>query len=371
MRKNDLGTTNRNISESNITDEKLSSSIDTDIQIISSSNAINLQDNKEEPYILECEFSPEERIYIEENTGNEGMQIEFSAREDFVDYLRESSDPDHKVIYSLLATDLTNSDKVENLNTITNAYPDNKLASLHLLQACSNSSDSNICNEDMVNHAISLNSNNSLLWSMVASYRMAEDDYDGALQALEELDKSAIYDDHSPSILESIYNASKQMVQEDIGKQSSLLFSPMTLSTRALQFTANTQTPALLDAYKLCTSMDEERTLNICLEFGKRIENEAIFLITQSMGKGIQNTVNSKLGINSSSDDGAPNEINSSISSKANNLLTFDGRLAERWILHMSRNGEMSAFEFVKEEAIRLSSNPDYDPCSNFLEKYF
>jgi len=293
---------------------------------------------------------------------------EVAYRDRFFDEMAASDDVDSNVIASILAAKLDNDNGlIEPLDSLKVNYPDNQIASLHMLSACTENIDHAACGENVVEQAIYLNDRNAVLWSLVSAYRMKQEDIYGAVTALQRAVSVPVYNDYFQTYLGiwqdqippgARYNSNRLRV-DLIGYSSVLLFN-------------NTQTITML-----CAEFAPERPNlgDACLHFGVRMQNESGTVLMNMIGRAIQGMGHRALGNLEEAerlDQESQKEYRDrslfgsgySGFKRASYLMTYDEQLAEYWLDNFIRFGEIRAEETLVIEARRLSSNPDYAPCN-------
>ncbi len=300
----------------------------------------------------------------------QGDYVEY--RDKFFDEMAASDDDDSNVIATILAAKLDNNNGlIEPLDSLKVTYPDNQIASLHMLSACTENIDHAACGENVVEQAIYLNDRNAVLWSLVSVYRMKQEDIYGATTALQRAVSVPVYNDYFQTYLRiwqdqippgTRYNSTRLRL-DLIGYSSVLLFN-------------NTQTIT-----KLCAEFAPERPNlgDACLNFGVRMQNESGTMLMDMIGRAIQVIAHRALGNSAEAerlDQVSQKESRDrslfrsgysafySAYNRASYLMTYDEQLAEYWLDNFIRFGEIRTEETLVIEARRLSSNPDYAPCN-------
>ena len=308
--------------------------------------------------ILTCEPIPRADLSLEDFIAQSDQ-----FRERLEDVISQSTNVDDSVIAAVLKAGDDKAISIDALSSISNSYPQNQLAALHVLSSCTKDVDNAACNENAIGRAIIVDRDNGVMWSLVASMYYEQHNIEGAVLALQEAVAAPNYEDYFGIHLEQLqYSLSAMSNDEPLHRTQ---FRAMNLGLR-LSF----------ENYKSVLNMCNNHTAELpkladaCLNFGIRMEEQASTLLGAGKGRAIQETTHLALG-----NADAAQKISDSVSAqaldwdvlsefnKAATLLEHDDQLANEWFQNLIIFGETEAQVYLIEEAKRLSSNPNYNPC--------
>ncbi|NKB33482.1 MAG: hypothetical protein GKR91_10330 [Pseudomonadales bacterium] len=313
--------------------------------------------------ILVCEKPLGERPVLS------GLSEQFAeATERFERNLAESTTVDDLVVSTVISS-FRNSDvsSLETLSELSEHNQDNQFAAIQLLNACKESIHPS-CNNEMVNHAIALDGENGATWALVAGFRYSNEDAYGALVALEAAVEAPDYDDYFQKGIQLVVNA-LPTAHDDLAIQMYI-----NVINHGITLTVNSYS-SLLPVVAMCSEnvVENQRLVNACLSFGRRVEQQASSLLGSGMGHAIESTTYQALGdvaeVQRREEEArrTQNDRFSGDSRLASNLLEYDAQLFRFWLDQLILSGEQAAMESLGEEARRLSSQWNYDPCPNVL----
>ncbi len=314
---------------------------------------MNYEPPREEAQVLYCAppeitgLSPEE---LEEQRAD--------LNDRFMENLTGADNIESRLVGDLLDPALTDATRITREFMDTN--PDNAFVAMHYLHACSNNSQSEACDQALLSAAADLNSNNSAAWNMLAIYRNATGDDFGSTVAMRQAANAPEFDDMLPRNF--------QIIRDGIPNGISIFSDPILgyLFGRGVGLNmVNYRT------YSVCTiATEDEQLYSNCLAFGELMETQSSNYMGEMLGRATQQTAFQMLG-----DTGNYNRMNQVILDAnesrsydlnrrlANDLMFWDEDLANQWFDIWIESGERAAQEFVLDEAIRRSADPDYQPC--------
>lgn len=115
------------------------------------------------------------------------------------------------------------------------------------------------------------------------------------------------------------------------------------------------------------TGINKPNILEACLITGQRLAKSNFIYLSKLIGLGIQENIYQKFN-----DDKqkmlitqAKNDLEATheLSNRAIMLIIRNKQLTSKWLQELNKNGEIKANEYAISEAIRISNDPDINPC--------
>ena len=283
--------------------------------------------------------------------------------------LAESTSVDDLIASSVISsTGSGDMSSLEILTALSRNNPQNQLAAVYALSACTKAADYPACNDEIINRAIALDGDNGAIWSLVSSLRYSQEDSYGAVLALEAAVEASDYDDYFQRGLGIVLNALPS-VDDDLNYR---------LYQRAMNHGVSLIIPgyaSLRPIHAMCSAnVVENRALAAaCLSFGRRMEEQASSLIASALGLSLQISTYGGLGnvaeyqrLEERARKGQQDRVNSDFR-PAFDLLEHDAQLTKYLFDQLIFAGERAAIDTVVVEAKRLSSRWNYNPCPSVL----
>lgn len=280
--------------------------------------------------------------------------------------LAASTNTDARVMAAVRRNDFNVANRIDELADLITQDPDNRLANLHFLNACTKIAEHPACDADSVVRANTVNGNNAVSWSLLAVYRSELGDNFGVDRAMARAANAPEFDDYFGTQLRIMRDA---MPSGSEHQQMRLAWTLMFWSNLTLNNGSQV-------AY-LCSNDDPLRAglLRACLDFGERMQLESQSLIMTMVGGGIQQTAYGAMGnveeanrleqehLAFQRNRSAPDSLFSQFH-KVSSLMSYDVDLALYWMDNFIEFGETeTAMANIVAEGRRLSADPDYAPC--------
>lgn len=244
------------------------------------------------------------------------------------------------------------------LSDLANDYPNSTIANYFLVSSCLTSND---CDNATFQNATEQDPYNGALWKLIATQHAAQGKVEETLAALKKQITAANYKTYWGDTTHLYEQALLQIGMAD--------FLPRQIM--AIGFSAALAIPSVQPIFNFCRQYTQPRAdiAEACLKFGEKQFQEGDNLLEQSLGLSLQKLVYQQLG---NFDKAKELERDKRAFGKAmgylamsHNLTVVDSELNKYWWENILLYGETKALELTFTEAVRLSSDPDYNPCPN------
>lgn len=309
---------------------------------------------EDEDYIITCQNGYIDDIEVNIND----LEIKQSA---FYDYLEKSSIAEHKLAYILFATHAHQTSQLELLQSYLKEYPNNILARMNLIGHCSSNIEHSACNQELFEQAGEIDGNNAGLWLQVANFYAAKGNKQETIKAINMANKANQFNDYYYQHLSLFMDVSK----------GTLDISDSLKAITGIGILAATQIP-IMAVTNFCTAIDtltaDEK--QACLMLGEQMDIKGRNLLYNSVGIAIQSKIyqaeaNEELSaLVEARNSDLYNPKKSRLHNKAGELMIADETLFQYWLSNAVNYGEVKAANMLIEEAILLSKNKHYNPCS-------
>lgn len=234
-----------------------------------------------------------------------------------------------------------------------------------LLSQCLQSSESNeVCNETRFANIVSKNYQEGRFWLMHAEQFAKDKKTSQTVQALNGfLASSNLYDFHGDSLIMSL----RAFNQSEIDSFPLRLVASFAIVVSSPQVPANS-------TLNFCENQSIFRPdiLNLCAQVGEKIYQQGSTIADKQLGLTLQiNAYNGRDDdmVKKLSEEKQRIEKQLAEMEKVSNLILMDENLGRYLVEQWLKFGELDAYKNTIEEAVRLSKNPQYDPCnSRYLE---
>ncbi len=271
--------------------------------------------------------------------------------------LKQSATMESQIAHALITASDDRKKSVEKLKMLNSEYPDNTLLSYDLLLSCTDSE--SLCERSVIDDGVALESHNGAVWLLSALYELNNNNIERATEALLEASSAPVYDEYWGehfSLFELAF--SQTGTGNDLPTQ-----------VAAMSYISSAPLPGYGVLVEFCKNTELSRAdiLDACLRTGERLSNAKGTLITHAIGLALQKAIYRKY-----SDDAQVSRISNmrkefdrirNLSNKANSLVWQSSQRTTYWIQQIKDFGEVGATEYIVDNAIRLSSDPNFDPC--------
>jgi hypothetical protein len=243
-------------------------------------------------------------------------------------------------------------------------HPREKLAYYRLLTECSQIQHY-YCNNDFYQKAKQIDNDNGLVWLTVASLYLIEFNLAEANNALYQATLTNTFSNYFFELIFLHHEITKKYAPLQVNK----------LLIAGIGYTAATPN-GYHKAINHCSKakVDDHVTLEACLKIGKQMEDNSATIIHSAMGVALQKIYYEKNGntvkVKEIEDISKMllTQTSSQQYTKATNLMFHDSQLNEQWINYGLQHGEEKNINYIIDEAIWRSNDPNYNPCPNNLK---
>lgn len=270
-----------------------------------------------------------------------------------------SKNPEHLLMAAMLGSEGTNKSGVSTLENALAADPDNRLTLWNYLDYCSFFRRVAVCADGSIEkRAIRADSGNGQLWGKIAGYRFGSGDIEGAYDALINANTSPRFNGYFIEHVEMFERGFAALTDAPYRKRI----------TDAIGIAAIR--PIFLNIIQSCKEQAEApKWRQVCLDYGKRLENDGRAVITMRIGILLQKEM-----YKMTADETMLKEtdhryrlitdtMESGYSDDGLVLLAYDDQVLADYMNEWSAHGEYRAMQFLQAEVVRLSKEPGYDPC--------
>ena len=314
------------------------------------------QENKEN-LIASCNTPIEQGWLSSDENIDELTKSFIEDTQELLTRLDKDEDLNSQLTHTLLSNQTEDSDTLKRLTELNRKFPEDKLLSYDLVNICMISSDS--CDENIYQQAINLDGENGALWLSVAIRNIVNHDDQQAIYALNQLASKPVYNEYWGKHVELFAST-----LESAGASRGLA-----ADTAAISFAAAIPVPAVGALFSFCREKSTSRAdiAEACLNAGARMSEENHTFLTQAFGLALQDNVYEEL-----KDDRNREYIKQKKSfydqqfdlyNRATELAWSKKQLAQDWFTVLKNNGEAEAKTYIIDEAIRISSLANFDPC--------
>jgi hypothetical protein len=246
----------------------------------------------------------------------------------------------------------------KNLSQLVKDFPDSNLAHYFLVAHCS---EQDSCDNSVFDIALAQDPYNGALWKLMAIRYASAGEVELALSAIQNSNTAVNYDSYWGETIHLFEQALATTVEMDERNRQ----------IAAIGFSAALVLPSYKTLLDFCREHSAHRAdiANACLRMGARQFQSGDNLFEQNIGLAIQKLVYEEQ--NSSLEaEKVESQIQEFRSTTAKfaigpNLALHDKSLNKYWWENISLYGETKALQLTYAEAVRLSSDPSYDPCPN------
>ena len=245
------------------------------------------------------------------------------------------------------------------LQALLNGTNDDKFTNYLILGNCSNEKYRDTCSHQFMQEILNSDPNNAALWLTHSIIEAKNGNPSAAINSLEQALSAPNYNSYWAKTIE----VSNQGLQE-VGMDNQSARVVYSIGLAAAQALAPWQF-----LFKLCEQESKRREdiVHLCLDVGKKIAFQNKTQLEYAIGLSLQKKSYEILNDNENAERIAEIKKNNASSTpymiEAFDLMLFDQELLNYWLEQLKVFGEIEAEKRLVEEAIRLSSDPDYNPC--------
>jgi len=307
--------------------------------------------------------------FIVECTEGSYQYLEKDERttKDFLNIFKNSENPTSNLAYALSLNnsllkrefDLEKSNRTTKLVDLIKASDKKSLVHYFLVAGCNENNNLELCDETIIPQALADDSSNGALWLEIASYEASRNNTDGFEFAVSQIIASPNYNEYWADSIEIFNDA---LTDAGVTHHGSRVI-------RSIGFSAALTLFSTQGIFTACVNNSIQRPdiAQMCIDVGARMVSESKTWLSKVLGYALQKKVLIALGEETKADKIDKllnaNSLYSDLETKTSSLMIFDQELNDYWFTNLKLFGETKAIELATIEAIRLSRNPDYDPC--------
>lgn len=231
---------------------------------------------------------------------------------------------------------------------------------LLLTKCLQESEQSNVCKESRFANIVSENYQEGRFWLMRAEQFAKNKKTTQAIQALNGfLAASNLYDFHGDSLIMSLRAFNQSEIDSFplrlVASFAVVVSSPRLPANSTLNFCEN-------------QSLFRPDILNLCAQVGEKLYKQGKTIADKQLGLTLQiNAYNGRDDdmVKTLSEEKHRIEKQLAEMEKVSNLILMDENLGHYLVEQWIKFGELEAYKNTIEEAVRLSKNPQYDPCNS------
>lgn len=316
-----------------------------------------LQPEKKASYIAACEKSIKPEEVLNGKFFDEEEVALANDIEKLLPILKQHGDIESDISHAIISKGNDEKGFSESLKSLSEKYPESTLVSYDLLSHCTSTESQ--CERSIIEKGIALDSQNGAVCLIAALYEIQNNNLDGAINALTESVNSPVYEEYWGAHITALESALlKAGAGDDLPAQ-----------VAGVNYAASMPLPNFGILVNFCKNIElgSENILQSCLSAGGKLANGDGTILTHLIGLSLQSTVYNKLD-----DEAQVSQVSNErkkimkimeLSEKASNLTWQSSERTSDWLQVIKDSGELNATEIIVNESIRLSSNPNFDPC--------
>ncbi len=315
------------------------------------------QKTQNSDHISECDNPANPDDLISNKYFDEKMIELTNNTEKLTQVLEQSETMESQIAYALITGSKDEKSMSDKFKTLNNQYPENKLLSYDLLSSCLLTD--SLCERSVIDDGLALDNQNGAVWLLSALYELNNNNIERATEALLEASSAPTYDEYWGEHF-SLFELA--LSQTGAGNE-------LPAQIASMSYIGSIPLPSFGTLVDFCkkTELTRADILDACLRTGERLANANGTMISHLIGLSLQKAVYKKYN-----DDAQVSQVSNmrkefdktiSLSIKANSLVWQSSQRTSDWIQQIKDFGEVGATEYIVDEAILLSSDPNFDPC--------
>lgn len=296
------------------------------------------------------------------SNSTETNQEELNTKlEQLIDQNRASASIDDQFIYHLTMFSPTSSEHLSFYHQYVNQAHNKPIAYYHLLNACHEQSNNEICKDELLEQAQNIDAENGMLWLNIAGIKLKQGDNEAALTAIRTASEKTVFSEYHFQTIE--------LIASNIQLNTSVEYKDAVIS--AIGYVA--AQPAMYGGVlKLClnSKVAELEQADVCHQLGQSMANNSDTLLLSSFGSSLQQEYlrkhqNTEAALASKQDSDNLYQAHFNEHSFKLSALAFNNeQLIREWLSMGKISGESSANVHMINELKWLLSNKDYTPCT-------
>lgn len=261
-------------------------------------------------------------------------------------------------IFTLNGSASENSYAHTSLSQLVKIFPNSNLTHYFLVAHCIEQSN---CDDSIFDAALAQDPYNGALWKLLAIQYATAGEVEQSLFAIQNSNTVVNYN--------SYWGETTHLFEQALA--TSIEMDELTRQISAIGFSSALALTNFKPVLEFCREHSATRTdiANACIEMGKRQFSSGNNLLEQHIGLAILKLVYDQQdnSVDARKIDSLHQEFRKATGRLATvpNLAMHDKSLNQYWWENILLYGETKALELTFIEAVRLSSDPDYNPCPN------
>lgn len=281
--------------------------------------------------------------------------------EQLIEQNRVSASIDDQFIYHLTMFSPTSSEHIDFYHQYVNQAQNKPIAYYHLLNACHEQSNNEICQDELLEQANTIDAENGMLWLNIAGIKLKQGDNEAALTAIRTASEKTVFSEYHFQTID--------LIASNIQLNTPVEYKDAVIS--AIGYVA--AQPAMYGGVlKLCLNSEvtDIEQADVCHQLGQSMANNSDTLLLSSFGSSFQQEYlrkhqNTEAALASKQDSDNLYRAHFNEHSFKLSALAFNNeQLIREWLSMGKISGESSANVHMINELKWLLSNKDYNPCT-------
>lgn len=327
--------------------------------------ASSMESAIERPFIIECINPIEETDHSQDIVEGDWQEAQALKLLQLENQLNQVPSIDTNLALAML---LYPPDSVDYLNRVLEVDPHNELALMFGLKTCTQNSE--FCATELFEAAQSSLSSNGYYWLLVAHLRLHEGEEFRALEAIRQAAYASTFDEYYAETID-LFGRTMPLEYDLDDEYSQLSYIPEDAIRfiTGIGYAAAQSIPSYTNLTNYCREQGEERAdvADACNRLGVQMSENGKVLVTNAIGYVLRERFHEINGDESALELVVREKENmqpdNDLLNKATTLAFLDSNLLSFWHEGLRVAGEKAAMDLIIEEAVRLSANPDYNPC--------
>lgn len=341
---------------------KAAESVPQDLELRESSKDMSSLTSsvEEKPYILSCDPKKSKNLF-EQLLEISDIYFLNSSIDEAEKRIALAKDYESRLTYILGGVYSGEFNVLDSLIELRNESTSSNLLDWNILNECSKTGKNQLCSNKLLNEIKTNLSANSAAWIAYGSIAIEAGNTEGIIESFQNIISAPNFNEY--------YSENVQLfdrVLEKHGASNSVL-----RYEQAFGKYAGASMPVYISTIvKFCRELSLEQSAIdlLCLEVGKRVATSSKSFVFESLGSTLQTTYYSKHNNKKAVEQVKHQQIKSryydrELKAKADTLSKYDMNLLAFAAQSVMEYGDIKANKVIIEEAIRLSSDKNYNPC--------
>lgn len=330
-----------------------------EIKKINKANATNLTVTGSEATEHNLEIARCEDVSDEEKAHLQSIERDILAenRDEYLRILKSNIDENSKLAYSLMTQSDNTNDLLKKISELKSDFPDNPIITYDFLSLCTMKGAD--CNSIEVERSISMHEHNGAISLLSVLYNLRNNNMEKAIDGMINSSNAPVFEEYWEEHLPILENA--LMLSDDVDILPNQIAATKLMSSIPM--------PSYSPLVKLCkqSSADSIELQEACLNVGKKLTEAKGTLIGHLIGLALQRSIYEE---NQNTDEII--ELEKRKEKIFDTMMKFDqameltlrsSQMTADWLQEIKYSGEGNASIYIVNEALRLSSDPNFNPC--------